>query len=413
MPLYAPAQSGALYAEDPQAANAVFDGAFGPQGSPFPAPVGMGAGPIQLPDPGSLDLGATPKVKRPGLLGRIKQQPGGSKALLALGASLLSSQNFFDGLGKGVMAYQNTLDAEADKLKPQLTKDATFSYSRDPTTGEMVFNRTPVADFEDSITDRKLESARAMSKYRTDANVDLGRDKLAENGRQFDVTAQHNKDVLAETARYHDASLRNAYDIAKLNNQTSLMEKQLAAGGKPPPAQIQKQVGDYQDIVQKSDTTLSQAQPIMQALSNGTLQLGIAANLSNKAKLATGVGIDDSAVLYGQLNTFIEGLRNTILMDARGVQTDGDAERAKAALLSGTGSNESVMRNLSIVLNNLKGRRDFAAARAGDLSSQYGIETPQTNAVLGIGGGAPQAPAPRQTPRAGQTSSGAKWRIVG
>jgi len=411
MALYPQASAGGIYGDDPFAAQSAFDAAFGPQDRPPVTAVDSPA--IQLPDTGDLELGVDPQVqKRPGLMGRIRQQPGGSKALLAFGASLLSNPNFFAGLGQGAMAYQNTLDAEADKLKPQLTKDGTFTYSRDPETGEMVFNKTPVADYESGIVDKKLLSAQAMSKYRTDQTVDLGRDKLVENGRQFDANLDHQQAVLKETQRWHDASLKNAFDIAKLNNQTSILEKQLASGGKPPPAAIQKQVGDYQDIVQKSDLTLSQAQPILQALSNGTLQLGVASNLMNKAKLASGVGIDDSAILYGQLDTFIESLRNTILMDARGVQTDGDAERAKAMLLSGTGSAASVQKNLQIVLQNLKSRRDFAQSRASDLSGQYGINTPATNAILS-GQGSPAAPAPRQAPRTGQTSTGAKWRIVG
>jgi hypothetical protein len=95
-------------------------------------------------------------------------------------------------------------------------------------------------------------------------------------------------------------------------------------------------------------------------------------------------------------------------MDARGVQSDGDADRAKAQLLSGRGSEESVRANLRIVLNNLRNRRAYSLGRSQDLAQQYGIETE------GVEAAASDRPAPRPraaAPKSG-SSSGVKWRIV-
>lgn len=311
--------------------------------------------------------------KRPGLLGRIRQQPGGSQALLAFGANMLMANDFFDGLGKGALAYQGTIDAEKDKLKPQFTKDFSHTYQIDPVTGKPTFTRTPVADY----TDSQIEARGKAAYERAVATAKIGSDSRIEVA---NIGAKSDAEKLSFQDRWNKRDNDTRERIAQLQADAAERRARLTQGNKQPSSSVLKQYDEHAGKVEAIDTTLIQAEPIITALSNGSLQLGVVENLANKTKLATGMGVDDSAVLYGQMNTFIEGLRNTVLMDARGVQTDGDAERAKAQLLSGTGSSESVKKNLEIVLENLRRRRDYAQDRATAISNQYGIET---------GGGAP------------------------
>lgn len=319
------------------------------------------------------------QIKRPGLLGRIKQQPGGAQALLAFGANMMMANDFFEGLGKGALAYQGTLDSEKDKLKPQFTKDFSHTYQVDPVTGKPTFTRTPIADY----TDSQIEARGKAAFDKAVAVANIGKDGKVEVA---NIDAKTAADKLAFQDKWNKRDNDTDLRIAEINNKAAMERQRLTQGSKPAPAGVLKQYDEHAGKVQAIDTTLIQAEPILNALNDGSLQLGIVQNLANKGKLATGVGVDDSAVLYGQLNTFIEGLRNTVLMDAKGVQTDGDAERAKAQLLSGTGSTESVKKNLEIVLGNLRRTREYAQGRASAISSQYGIATSG-------GGGSTPAPA--------------------
>ncbi|MGE8142287.1 hypothetical protein ACQKOE_09955 [Novosphingobium sp. NPDC080210] len=319
------------------------------------------------------------QIKRPGLIGRIKQQPGGAQALLAFGANMMMANDFFEGLGKGALAYQGTLDAEKEKLKPQFTKDFSHTYQIDPVTGRPTFTRTPVADY----TDAQIEARGKAAFDKAVAVANIGKDGKVEVA---NIGAQSDANKLEWQDKWNKLQIESRERIAKLQADAAERRARLTSGNKQASASVLKQYDEHAGKVDAIDTTLIQAEPIMAALNDGSLKLGIVENLANKTKLATGMGVDDQAVLYGQLNTFVEGLRNTVLMDARGVQTDGDAERAKAQLLSGTGSAESVKKNLDIVLNNLRRRREYSQGRANAISSQYGIATSG-------GGGSTPAPA--------------------
>lgn len=355
----------------------------GKNGAPI-AGIGMYNDPIETGlNVDSLNVPSIGKVRNPGLLGRIRQQPGGSQALLAFGANMLMSNDFFEGLGKGALAYQGTLDAEAEKLKPKFTKDFTHTYQMNPETGQMEMKRTSVADYEENIVDKKLITSENNSRYRADRTYD-GKIEVANIGAR---TAQEELDFKDRwNKRDNDTDLK----IANIQSASAERRAKLQAAtvaGKPISASVIKQYDEHSGTVTAIDTTLVQAEPILTALDNGTLKLGVVENIKNKAALATGVGVDDSAIMYGQMNTLIEGIRNTVLMDAKGVQTDGDAERAKAQLLSGTGSAASVRKNLQIVLDNLRKRREYANARAEDIARGAGMDTSSTNAVRSGGGG--------------------------
>lgn len=315
--------------------------------------------------------------KKLGLLGRIKQKPGGAQALLAFGANMMMANDFFEGLGKGALAYQGTLDEAADKLKPQFTKDFTHTYQIDPVTGKPTFTRTPVAEYMDA----QIEARGKAALDKAVATATIGKDGRIEVANIGAATADKDREF---KDKWTKMQIESEERIAKLNADAAERRARLTQGSKPAPAGVLKQYDEHAGQVSAIDTTLIQAEPIMQALENGSLELGIVSNLKHKGALATGVGVDDGAVLYGQMNTFIEGLRNTVLMDAKGVQTDGDAERARAQLLSGTGSTESVKKNLQIILGNLRRRREYAEGRATSIARQYSLDT---------GGGTSSPPA--------------------
>lgn len=355
-------------------------------------------------------LGGATEIKKPGFLGRIKQQPGGSKALLALGASLLSSQNFFDGLGKGAMAYQNTLDAEAEKLKPQLTKDAAFSYQRDPNTGELTWKRTAVGDFDEDQAVRKLQSSLAVAQLRDDGQTLRNRDTLGFKDKWWQGDDDYRRWRTDQEGAWKAADNDTDIQVANIGAESAWRSAVLKAGGsgdKPPPVGVQKMVGDYTSTRDAQTNAQGQLAPLISAIQGGQLSFNAASNLRHKAALATGFGGNDQTVLYSQFQTSLESLRNALLVANKGVQTDGDAERAMAELLAGTGDTNAVLSNLKRVYSALGQRGDQAQSRINELARQYGAD---------VGDSSPRVPPPasRSTPkpRTGATGSGVKWRIV-
>lgn len=408
MPLYAPPSPGALYSDDPGTPQALsmFDTAF-PQGSRPPV-TALQDSSIRSPDLSGLDAiqGPSGKVKRPGLLGRIMQQPGGSKALLAFGASLLSNPDFFSGLGQGALAYRDVLDNEADKLKPKLTKDAAFTYSINPTTGEPIFERTPVADFQEGLLNKKLASAETTSKYRTDVNADIAGNRLEKQDQWHSQDNDLERWKTEKMGDWKEADRKNALEIAKINADARQALLTAQQQGRQVPVGAIKEFDTHAAKVNTANGTLDLGNQVLSDLQSGKLKLGLLNNLGNKAAAVTGIGANEATRSYSQLQQFTQILVNSILMDARGVQTDGDAERAKIESLVSSGDNEGAQREIANALRMIERGRDYAQGRASDIARQYGIDATSTAPSIS---GRPTVNAPR----AGQTSSGTKWRIVG
>lgn len=325
---------------------------------------------------------SSPQFERPGFLRRIKQQPGGSKALLAFGAGLLSSQNFFDGFGKGAMAYQDTLDAEADKLKPQLTKDAAFSYQRDPRTGELTWDRTAVGDFDEAQAIRKLQSSLAIAQLRDDGQTLRNRDDLKFKDRWESQEDDYRRWRTDREGEWRSADNRTSIEVANIGAESAWNRAVMAQGGqagKPPPVGVQKMVGDYTSTRDAQDNAEAQLAPLITAIERGDLSFNAASNLRHKAALMTGLGNNAETVLYSQFQTSLEGLRNALLVANKGVQTDGDAQRAMAELLAGTGDTPSILSNLRSVQKSLRTRSSQAQGRIDELARQYGVDVGESS----------------------------------
>lgn len=398
----------------PEAPNGVLTPGFMDFGTPMgqvPARPTFGSGPLAaVPDDISQRIavaapGSAPKARTLGLLGRIHQQPGGSRALMALGASLLSNQNFFEGLGQGAMAYQATLDSEADEYQPTPNKDGTFTTTRDRDTGQLTYERTPIADWEDNRDQRKLDATLAQLKLREAGDTD----RLVTTLDQRETEAQRNDRFRREQLQMQDEwkteGLESAERIARIQGQNAFREAQLRIGAtssKPPPVGIQKEISSYTDTRNAQDNARSQVESIIGAIDSGSLHFDLPSNMRHKAAIATGIGGNAETVFYGQYQTSLESLRNALLVANKGVQTDGDAERAMAELIAGGGNTATIRANLAKVVNSLRLRSGQAQARVDELARQYGADNRSSS---------PQS-APASAPSQGQTTSGTRWRIV-
>jgi hypothetical protein len=351
-----------------------------------------------------------------GWLHNIQDKPGGRQALMALANGLLSHQNFFEGLGAGGLAYQKTLDTEADKYKPTLVDNGNFEATRSEDDDSLSYKQTPIAAYNTDTLQTKLLAAQANNKYRTDSMVDM-------NGRKIDAQYDWNADAndvkrygIEADARQAAANRENAMAIAQLRASTDLTAAKMSAGQKMPQPQIIKQVSDYQHLATVNQTTAAHAGPILEALNSGKLPLDPVSVLRYKAALATGIGMDEKAALYGDLQQYQQQLVNSILLDNKGVQTEGDAQRARLQIAVASGDPKAVAREIGTSLDGINRASSFYKAKASDISRQYGVDSPDTNSTLGIPNPAPApAPAPARASGGGaakKTSTGVSWRIV-
>lgn len=372
--------------------------------APGPAPVLTNRAPMADPFSQTSPASTTTDAKRPGLLGRIQQQPGGSKALIALGASLLSNQNFFEGLGQGAMAYQQTLDAEQARLDPTPNKDGTFTTRRDPQTGELIYERTPVADFEEQQANMRLLSAQAIAKIRDNGDTDRLQTTMGFRDRWETADDEFEREKLAKQDEWNAQDNATDVQIAKIQGANSWREAQLrinpGASGKPPPVGIQKEISSYTDTRNAQQNAIQQIEPILGAIERGDLHFDLPSNLRHKAAIATGIGGNAETVFYAQYQTSLESLRNALLVANKGVQTDGDAERAMAELIAGGGNTQTIRANLAKVINSLRTRTGQAQNRIDELARQYGADNRSSS------------PAATQAPAQQGRTNGVRWRKV-
>jgi len=153
---------------------------------------------------------------------------------------------------------------------------------------------------------------------------------------------------------------------------------QFEAAGKPMPATIVQaqdelidKVNISQGIAKKMDTFTSQ-------IDNGQLDLGLMANLENKARNNVSMSTEESRNL-ASFQAALENLRNESLRLNTGVQTDGDAQRAWSELVANL-NDPGVVRQR---LQDIKAINERGAAlqqqRLAVMRSEYGRGPIQPN----------------------------------
>lgn len=352
-------------------------------------------------------IGTKTSLERPGFFGRIRQRPGGSDALLQFGANLLSSSNIFEGLSRGALAYQNTLNAAEQAARPQseLLEDGAFISRYNPVTGERTFERTPIAEFQDGQLDRRLENSRLIASERNETQTDIAERRIASDQQlaQWRIEAER---AAAEERMSHDermAVLRAELERDNAGYRAGLELQALANGtSSAPPASISRAIEDYREAVDSTAQTISRIDRMVGVLDRGELRMGLARNLSNRAQLLLGDGfMSNEARNFAELQGLVRNMQNALLILNKGVQTDGDADRALAEIMQG-GDAATVRRSLEIARREIQRRQMTARRSMVELSSTYGTDQ-------GMPAPAPSAARGRTS---GRTSTGVTWRVV-
>ncbi len=337
-----------------------------------------------------------PPQKKLGLLGRIRQQPGGSRALLALGASLLSDQNFFSGLGKGAMAYQGVLDEEAEKRKPKVDylAQGAFQVTYDPVTGKRVIERTPVADFEQQNLGTKLATQQLIAKDRNATTLAANdADNLTAIEREkLSIKAQMK---IAEDNRDHDT-----WKVLK-ETETQLEAARLKGGegsGKSPPVSAIKARQQAKLDRVNIDQSVKGINMVLADIDSGKFDPDLLSNTLSSIRTGTGIGVNEYDQSKQRLESTVQRAVRAILSSNVGVQTQIDAERAQMEILSSKSSAaiiKDALRRLRTYLNeagtaydgtleDLDNTFDFGGSSGGgssskprsiqDLRNKYGLE---------------------------------------
>ena len=281
-----------------------------------------------------------PAEKKPGFIGRIRQQPGGSRALLALGASLLSNKDFFSGLGQGAMAYQGVLDEEAEKLKEKntLVADGRFISRYDPKTGKYVFERTSYADFDEQARKDKLETSRFIAE---------GRNQTTLEAKDRDNETELEKERMKIESDQQIAAQNNDFErwkVGELNKARIRAAEIGAAGGgdKPMPASVMKIKFESQKDTLFAEQAIGRMDNVINNINSGKLKLNLVQNGLSKLGLTVGADINGQNAEYQDLETTLQFIRNAKLRLNTGVQTNFDAQVAMLEVAVGKGDERAI-----------------------------------------------------------------------
>lgn len=331
------------------------------------------------------EMPAAPPEKKLGLFGRINAKPGGSKALLAFGERMLSSPDFFSGLGKGALAFQNVIDEETEKQKPKVEylANGAFQLTTDPVTGERRIERTPVADFNQGMAREKLDTQEKVGRYRVDASVNIA---AGNNATRLEAARMQIEADAAAAAKAQDWDSTKFY--AEQENKLKIAEIQQTAnnsGGKASAGVLR----DY-DAQRKRSLTLSQTGSeivkTINRIESGELPLNFLKGLEYRGRAIVGAG-NDQSTNYQELIALMNKMTLSITQSSVGVQTNFDYEKAQ---LQGALSNNDA-KGVTKALQRMQQIFIEEKALADEMATEY-------ENSFNIGGGSQAAPAPQRRP---------------
>jgi hypothetical protein len=309
---------------------------------------------------------ASPK-ERLGLFGRINQKPGGSRALLALGANLLSSPDFFSGLGQGAMAYQSVLDEEEEKLKPktQFLGQGAFVSKYDPATGKYSFERTPFADYEDGQLTTKLKTQELIA-----GNNSASRERM---------NTADNETILKRTGMDNEAEAelqakRIEFDEWRVKEEAKWREADRNAkgsGGKPPPTSVLKVKFDLQKDRQFGELATGRMDRVVSNLQTGKLNLDLVSNLINKGGLMVGFDAFGQNSAYQDLQTTLKYIANAKLRLNTGVQTNFDYQVTQLENAIGSGDENAIISAFDTLKATFAESNRLNAQQEAEIDSYY------------------------------------------
>jgi hypothetical protein len=406
--------------------------AFGPpQWGPPPLLVDPNTPPPSLGGADASD-GPREKVNGPqgrsgGFLSRLRSRPGGSDALIALGAGLLSGSNFQQGLAQGLMAYQQALRAGEDRERPQVTsvQNGAFDRTEDPVSGGVKYTANP------DVQQYGRDIAESQFGYRDALRQHNAEDLL----HRMDLQFGHQRVLTELQIRAHsgDEAARDAVmlAVARGNNATTLEAAHISADARPNPleqararrqAAAEDSYGSDVEGAAGNNGLYDQMESLIRA---GRTGAGPGVLNSVRRSLATTLGIPVGGVDPGDSQLLQQGyrqmeLRAASIMRGQGQVTEAERRILQQSVASISTDPEAAMEYIRTLRQAEQRRqqiwdeaqdrdpsesfRAFVARRTQELIQPRSRTTvPDSNRA--------HMPTHHSAPRAGNTN-GVSWRIV-
>lgn len=224
--------------------------------------------------------------------------------------------------------------------------------------------------------------------------------RATENGVLDQVSGAYNQTALGDSRiRENDAKASKQLAATPGNpHQAVRVEKSM-------PVQAMKMQEENIDAISTAQGIKTDLSSFLNQLDSGALNIGVLSNAMSSAKNFTG-NSDEQSRNYQSFKATLEKLRNDSLRLNKGVQTDGDAQRAWNELLTNI-NDPKVVRQRLVEIQAINDRAvKIRMARNNNLRSNYGNPaldySPYLNQESAIGGVA-QQPEQMQQPHVVRT----------
>lgn len=227
----------------------------------------------------------------------------------------------------------------------------------------------------DKDTTHATETMLANLRASGAGNDNTTRAQLLLHGKpQFDALANNVTDVV------HGTQALNAYGNSQVRENNAQAVNAIAQTGKrsatvqiekPMPVQAMKLQEENIDAIATARGIKTDLSSFLNQLDSGALNLGVLSNAMSSAKNFTG-NSDEQSRNYQSFNATLEKLRNDSLRLNKGVQTDGDAQRAWNELLTNI-NDPKVVRQRLVEIQAINDRAvKIRMARNNNLRKNYG-----------------------------------------
>lgn len=189
-----------------------------------------------------------------------------------------------------------------------------------------------------------------------------------------------------------DTANKTAHPVTTANGQT------LPYQDKPMPTTALKAQQDHLDAIGTASSINADLGSFAQQLQDGRLDLGLFSNLANKARNNMGMSTEESRNLQSFQST-LEKLRNDSLRLNKGVQTDGDAQRAWNELLTNINDPQVVQQRMGEIQKINERAVQLRIAQNENLRQNFGLqpmsydEYTNVNSAIGNGTQLPEGSA--------------------
>lgn len=327
------------------------------------------------------------------------QQPQNTEVVGGYAVQQSPLASLAKALGQGFAGYENNqadnLEAGIGKQRQELLANAVGQLGTDPKAAAQMLLQDPQSqDIGLKLYGNAMDRESDMAKYDRDRANDLEKynRERADKVSDFDKDAKLKKEIANIRA---NSAQGGGYTVDPETGATVPVYS-----NKPLPIGALKLQNEAIDSLGASQNISDNAQQIIGQLDSGQLDLGPIANLLSKGKNMIGMS-DQNSQNFSNMQTTLEKIRNDTLRLNKGVQTEGDAERALNEVINST-SDPKVFKNAMEKLNSINERgAELQKLQVNNVRSNYNASPYDFDKV----GALPKAVAPASKYKKGQTAT--------